>query len=144
MGNKKAKHAWDEVRAMERLQSSIDKCIASVATNNAAREEKCDAWWAMIFEKQEVKIGLIKTNVTSIKREEDLALLTTDTSLMCTEVKVHYKAQVRPHCGRDEVTSGELKPHADDGPTQGTNRRSTNQRKGRRSGGGVCHLNSLL
>jgi hypothetical protein len=74
MGNKKAKLARDKVSAMERLQSSIDKCIAGVATNNAAREEKFDARWAMIFEKQEVKIGLLKTNVAAIKRKEDLAL----------------------------------------------------------------------
>jgi hypothetical protein len=54
-----------------------------VATNNAAREVKFDARWAMMFEKQEMKIGLLKTNVTTIKRKEDLALLTTDTSSMC-------------------------------------------------------------
>jgi hypothetical protein len=60
---------------MERVQSSIDKCIAGVATNNAAREEKeaarevkFDARWAMMFEKQEVKIGLLKTNFAAIKR----------------------------------------------------------------------------
>jgi hypothetical protein len=39
MGNKKAKLAWEEALAMETLQSSIDKCIAGVATNNAARKE---------------------------------------------------------------------------------------------------------
>jgi hypothetical protein len=48
---------------MEQLQSSIKKCIADVATNNTAREEKeaarevnFDALWAKMFEKQEVKI----------------------------------------------------------------------------------------
>jgi hypothetical protein len=40
MGNRKAKQAREDAPAMERLQSSIDKCIASVAANNAAREEK--------------------------------------------------------------------------------------------------------
>jgi hypothetical protein len=40
-----------------------------------------------MFEKQEVKIGLLKTNVVAIKRKEDLALLTADTSSMCAEVK---------------------------------------------------------
>jgi hypothetical protein len=70
-----------------------------VATNyavseekEAAREEKFDAWWDKMFEKQEVKIGLLKTNVIAIKRKEDLALLTTDTSSMCAEVKVWHKA----------------------------------------------------
>jgi hypothetical protein len=47
----------------------------------------------MMFEKQEVKIGLLKTNVTVIKRKEDLALLTADMSSMCAEVKVWHKAQ---------------------------------------------------
>jgi hypothetical protein len=87
MGNKKIKLARDEAPVMERLQSSIDKCITGVAMNNAAMEEKYDAWWAMMFEKQEVKIGLLKTNVLAIKRKEDLALLTTDTSSMCAGVK---------------------------------------------------------
>jgi hypothetical protein len=74
------------------LQSSIEKCIAGVATNNAVREEKYDAWWALMFEKQEVKIGFLKTNVSAIKRKEDLALLSADTSLMCAKVKMWHKA----------------------------------------------------
>jgi hypothetical protein len=43
MGTGKAMLARDEAPAMERLQSSTNKCIAGVATNNAAREEKYDA-----------------------------------------------------------------------------------------------------
>jgi hypothetical protein len=76
MGNKKAKLARDEAPAMKRLQSSINKCIASVTTNTAAREEKYAASkdkfaarWAMMFKKQEMKIGLLKTNVAVIKRK---------------------------------------------------------------------------
>jgi hypothetical protein len=42
---------------------------------------------AMMFKKQEVKIGLLKINVAAIKRKEDLALLTADMSSMCSEVK---------------------------------------------------------
>jgi hypothetical protein len=71
-----------------------------VATNyaareekEAAREEKFDALWEKMFEKQVVKISLLKTNVAAIKRKEDLALLTTDTSSMCAEVKAWHKAQ---------------------------------------------------
>jgi hypothetical protein len=45
-----------------------------------------------MFEKQEAKIGLLKTNVAAIKRKEDLALLITDTSSMCDKVKVWHKA----------------------------------------------------
>jgi hypothetical protein len=94
MGNKKAKQAQEDATVMEILQSSIEKCIANVAMINmereekeAAREVKFDAWWAMMFEKQEVRIGLLKTNITVIKRKEDLALLTADTSSMCAEMK---------------------------------------------------------
>jgi hypothetical protein len=71
--------------------------------NNAAREVKFDARWAMMFEKQEMKIGLLKTNVTAIKRKEDLALLTIDTSSMCVEVKVWHKA-------RCEIVLAEMRP----------------------------------
>jgi hypothetical protein len=99
MGNKKAKQVREDASAMEQLQSSIEKCIANVATNDTmreekevAREEKFDARWDKMFEKQEVKIDLLKTNVVAIKRKEDLALLTTDTSSMCTEVKAWHKA----------------------------------------------------
>jgi hypothetical protein len=38
-------------------------------------------------------IDLLKTNVAAIKRKKDLALLTTNTSSMCTEVNVWHKAQ---------------------------------------------------
>jgi hypothetical protein len=93
MGTKKAKLARDDAPAAERLQSSIEKSIAGVATNNAAREEKYDARCTMMFEKQGVKIGLLKTNVAAIKRKEDLTLLTADTSSMCAEVKAWHKAQ---------------------------------------------------
>jgi hypothetical protein len=55
MGNKKANLDQDEALAVERLQSSIEKCITSVAKNNATREEKYDTRWAMMFKKQEVK-----------------------------------------------------------------------------------------
>jgi hypothetical protein len=51
LGNKKAKQAQEDAPAMERLQSSIKKCIAGVVMNYAAREEKeasreekFDAW----------------------------------------------------------------------------------------------------
>jgi hypothetical protein len=100
MGNKKAKQAREDAPAMEQLQSSIEKCITGVTTNYAAREEKeaarevkFDALWDKMFEKQEVKIDLLKTNVAAIKRKEDLALVTTDTSSMCAEVKAWHKAQ---------------------------------------------------
>jgi methionine salvage enolase-phosphatase E1 len=90
MGNTKAKQSQEDVSAIERLQSSIEKCIAGVVTNYAVREEKeaarkvkFDTRWNKMFEKQEVKIDLLKTNVAAIRRKEDLALLTANTSSMC-------------------------------------------------------------
>jgi hypothetical protein len=41
--NKKAKLARYEEPTAKRLQSSTEKCIAGVATNNAVRKEKYDA-----------------------------------------------------------------------------------------------------
>jgi hypothetical protein len=71
-----------------------------VVTNNAARGEKeaarevkLGARWAKMFEKQEVKIDLLKTNFAAIKRNEDMALLTADTSSICAEMKAWHKAQ---------------------------------------------------
>jgi hypothetical protein len=135
MGNKKAKQAREDAPAMGRLQSSIKKCIAGVATNNASREEKdavrevkFDAWWAMMFEKQAVKIGLLKTNVDAIKRKEDLALLTADTSSMCAEVKACHKAQcdiilaeMRPPSASSTMAPAANPPEAPNGaaPTGG-------------------------
>jgi hypothetical protein len=86
MRNKNTKLARDEASTTNRLQSCLEKCIAGVASKNNAGEEKFDARWAIMFEKQEVKIRLLKTNVTTKKRK-DLVLLTTDMSSMGTEVK---------------------------------------------------------
>jgi hypothetical protein len=66
MGNKKAKQAREDAPAMERLQSSIENCIASVAMNYAVREGKeaarevCLAvWhgWAGVGVQREVVCG---------------------------------------------------------------------------------------
>jgi thioredoxin-like negative regulator of GroEL len=129
---------------MERLQSRIEKCIAGVAMNNAAREEKeaareekeaarevkFDARWDKMFEKQEVKIDLLKTNVAAIKRKEDLALLTADTSSMCAKVKAWHKvqcdiilAEMRPPPATSTTTPAPYPPEAPNGatPTGGDN-----------------------
>jgi hypothetical protein len=124
MGNKKAKQAREDVR----LQSSIEKCITGMATNyaarkkEAAREVKFDARWDKMFEKQEVKIDLLKINVAAIKRKEDLALLTADTSSMCAEVKAWHKAQcdiilagMRPPLATSTTTPASDPPEAPNG-----------------------------
>jgi hypothetical protein len=88
----------------------------------AAREAKFDAQWAMMFEKQEVKISLLKINVTAIKRKEDLTLLTADTSSMCTKVKAWCKApydiilaKMRPPPASSTTTPAVNPPEAPNG-----------------------------
>jgi hypothetical protein len=77
----------------------------------------------MMFEKQEMKIGLLKTNVAAIKRKEDLALLTADTSSMCDEVKAWHKAQC------DLVLAKMRSPSASSNPTPATNHQMAKRKK---------------
>jgi hypothetical protein len=83
-----------------------------------------------MFEKQEVKIDLLKTNVAAIKRKEDLALLTADTSSMCAKVKAWHKvqcdiilAEMRPPPATSTTTPAPYPPEAPNGatPTGGDN-----------------------
>jgi glycine cleavage system regulatory protein len=57
------------------------------------KEEKTDARWEALMEKQEVNICLLKTNVATKKREKDLALLMADTTPMDTETRAWYEEQ---------------------------------------------------
>jgi hypothetical protein len=87
IGNKTAKAARDTVPSSERLQSSLEKCITNVASNAMLREQKYDARWAVMLEKQDSNIAVQKTAVATKKRKEDYLFLMADTSSMTPEVK---------------------------------------------------------
>ncbi|KAI5021797.1 hypothetical protein ZWY2020_058527 [Hordeum vulgare] len=93
-GNKRAKTARDATPAAERLQSSIEQCIADGKNNIAKREEKSNAWWSALMTKQDVKLDLLRTNVVAKKRNTDLAfLMAADMSTIDEQVKAWYLAE---------------------------------------------------
>ena len=90
-GNKKAKAS---APTTERLHSSIERCIADAKTHAIQREEKCEARWSQMMEKQNVKIELLKTNVAAKKRNTDMAfLMSADPTTMDDKVKAWYMGQ---------------------------------------------------
>jgi hypothetical protein len=110
---------------LERLQSCLEKYIANVTTNNVLRDEKYDARWAMMFEKQEVMIGLLDERCG---QEEEGGLSSLDCQHIYDGRRGEDVAQdaVRPHLARNAVTTGELytpgelQSIADVGYTRGT------------------------
>ncbi|KAE8779390.1 putative methionyl-tRNA synthetase [Hordeum vulgare] len=67
-GNKRAKTARDAPPTVERLQSSIEKCIVNAKNNTANWEEKPNARWSALMTKQDVKLDLLRTNVSTKQR----------------------------------------------------------------------------
>jgi len=93
-GNKRDKAARGAAPAAERLQSSIKQCIADAKNSAAKREEKSDARWTALMTKHDVKLDLLRTKVTTKKRNTDLALLmAADMSTMDEQVKAWYLAE---------------------------------------------------
>ena len=56
IGNKVAKAAALEAASTEKMQSSINKCIAEVSSNLLIRDAKADESWATLFERQAEKM----------------------------------------------------------------------------------------
>ena len=95
-GTKKAK----ALRDTEKFHTAITACITDAAAHAAKRteqairmEELAAVRWASVIERQDLKLELLKANVATKKRREDLAILTVDTSGMDDEVKAWYAEQ---------------------------------------------------
>ncbi|CAM0871607.1 unnamed protein product [Alopecurus aequalis] len=94
IGNKKAKAARDMAPAAERLQTSIDQCIADAKSHAIVREEKSEARWTTLMKKQDAKLDLLRTNVVTKKRNNDLAfLMGADTAAMDPLVRAWFMAE---------------------------------------------------
>ncbi|KAM0927785.1 hypothetical protein ACQ4PT_002061 [Festuca glaucescens] len=91
-GRKKAKVAKAMGPPGERLQASIDQCMADAKTRAIQRDEKFYERWKVML--QGIKIDLLKTNVTAKKTNTDLAfLMGGNTAAMDDEVKAWYMAE---------------------------------------------------
>jgi hypothetical protein len=53
ISKKKAKDARDAVTSWERVQASIDRCLADVSVNSIMRDQKSDARWLILMKKQD-------------------------------------------------------------------------------------------
>jgi hypothetical protein len=75
LGNKKSKPAKAMGTLGEQLQASINACIANARAHVEERQLKDGAGWKLHFQKQNVKIELLKTTATVTKRNTDLQFL---------------------------------------------------------------------
>ena len=97
VGNKKTKNAKAMGASAERLQSSIETCIADAKTHAVQREEKSAERWKEHFKKEDVMIELLKSTAAVVsstaakKRNTDLAfLLGANTATMDSAVLAWY------------------------------------------------------
>ncbi|CAM0881406.1 unnamed protein product [Alopecurus aequalis] len=94
IGNKKAKAVRDMAAAAERLQSSINQCIADAKSHTVVRGEKSEARWTALMKKHDAKLDLLRTNVTAKKRNNGLAfLIGADTAAMDPLVHAWFMAE---------------------------------------------------
>jgi hypothetical protein len=100
MGAKRAKALRDAAPGIKKLHSSIMACMADAASHAAERAEQAAKMeqvaavrWALVIERQDAKLELIKANVAAKKRREDLSILMVDTAGMDDDVREWWKAQ---------------------------------------------------
>lgn len=94
LGQKAAKAAKLMGPPTERLQASLEKCMADARTHAVARAEKFDASWASMLKNQTLRIDLLKTTTTAKKRNTDWAfLMAANPEVMDDKVMAWYTAQ---------------------------------------------------
>ncbi|KAE8800523.1 putative methionyl-tRNA synthetase [Hordeum vulgare] len=86
--NKRAKAARDPTPTSERLQSSIEHCIADARSQYTKREEKSKVRWSALMTKHDVKLGLLRTNVAVKNSNTGLTfLMGADMAMLNLQVK---------------------------------------------------------
>jgi hypothetical protein len=69
IGNKKAKAVVVTTTSSNRVQSPIDKCLLEVTSSKSLKYEESDTKWAVLMEKQDIKMELEKETV-AVKRKK--------------------------------------------------------------------------
>lgn len=94
LGQKASKAAKLMGPPTERLQASLEKCMADARMHAVARDEKFDERWKSMLKNQGVRIDLLKTTTAAKKRNTDLAfLMAANPEAMDDKVKAWYTAQ---------------------------------------------------
>ncbi|KAK1606877.1 hypothetical protein QYE76_030550 [Lolium multiflorum] len=94
LGQKKLKELKRTDSPADKMQASIDKCLADLRSHADGRHDKFDGRWREMLANQGVRIALLKTTAAAKKRNTDLAFLMGggDMELMDEETRNWYRA----------------------------------------------------
>nr|XP_051190020.1 uncharacterized protein LOC127303315 [Lolium perenne] len=93
LGQKKLKELKRTDSPADKMQASIDKCLADLMSHADGRNDKFDGRWREMLANQGARIALLKTTAAAKKRNTDLAFLMGggDMELMDEETRNWYK-----------------------------------------------------
>ncbi|KAK1561667.1 hypothetical protein QYE76_017255 [Lolium multiflorum] len=93
LGQKKLKELKRTDSPADKMQASIDKCLADLRSHADGRHDKFDGRWREMLANQGVRIALLKTTAAAKKRNTDLAFLMGggDMELMDEETRNWYQ-----------------------------------------------------